>query len=256
MPRLFVAACTAALILPGCTEVITEPGVPVAIEIGPLPFPALIAGDSLRDTMGVAVPIPVRVFDGRGQVVEAPALTFLALGADPAAAVDPASGHAFGLAPGNLRVIAAVGGLQSTVLSIPVVPRPTLLEPISELQDTIQYLEFRDHQKELQVRLLADTGDVPLAPVREYLVDFRIVEPEGLPANDSTVVYLVNEQQRPSTRDTTSAEGLAARRVRMAPQVQRPPPDSVVVEVQVRALDGTPIAGSPIRFVLEVVPAP
>lgn len=251
-----IAALGCALLTAACTEVITEPGVPVAIEIGPLPFPALIAGDSLRDPSGTAMPIPVRVFDGRGQLIESPGVTFIALGTEPVGSVDASTGHATGVRPGTLRVVASVGGLQSTVLTIPVVPRPTALEALSELRDTLEYLAFRDHLHEIRVRLVADTGQAPLAPVASYLVDFRIVDPADLPPNDSTVVHLVNDQQRLSTRDTTAADGVATRRLRLPPWVQIPPPDSVVVEVTAHQLDGTHVAGSPMRFVVEIVPAP
>lgn len=252
MRRLPVVALGGALLATACTEVTTAPGVPVAIEIGPLPFPAVIAGDSLRDTTGAAVPIEVRAYDGRGEVIEDPEITYLLLGADPVAALDQATGHLRGLRPGDARVVASVGRLQSTTLTVPIVPRPTLLQPVGDLRDTIEFIDFRDHLSEIRVLLLADTGQGPLAPVRQYRVDFEIMDPAGLPTDDSTRVVLVREQQRPSTRDTTGADGVASRSVRLSPWLQLPPPDSVVVEVRARHLDGTLVAGSPLRYVIVV----
>ncbi len=252
MRRPLAVALGGALLATACTEVMTAPGVAVAIEIGPLPFPSVIAGDSLRDTTGAAVPIEVRAYDGRGQVIEDAAITYLLLGADPVAALDQATGHVRGLRPGDARVVASVGGLQSATLTVPVVPRPTLLEPVGSLRDTLEFIDFRDHLSEIRVQLLADTGQGPLAPVRLYRVDFEILEPAGLPTADSTRVLLVTEQQRPSTRDTTGVDGVASRTVRLSPWLQLPPPDSVVVEVRARHLDGTLIAGSPLRYVIVV----
>lgn len=252
MRGALAVALAGALLASACTDVMTAPGVAVAIEIGPLPFPAVIAGDSLRDTTGAAVPIEVRAFDGRGEVIEDPAITYLLLGADPVAALDQSTGHLRGLRPGDARVVASVGGLQSATLTVPVVPRPTLLEPLGALRDTIEFIDFRDHLSEIRVQLLADTGQAPLAPVRQYRIDFDIVEPAGLPTTDSSMVLLVTEQQRPSTRDTTGADGVASRSVRLSPWLQLPPPDSVVVEVRARHLDGTLIAGSPLRYVIVV----
>ncbi len=250
MQRLLGAAL-GVLLAAACSDVMTEPGVAVAIEIGPLPFPSVIVGDSLRDTTGAAVPVAVRVFDGRGEVIEDPAITYLLLDTEPVAALDQSTGHLRGLRPGEARVVASVGGLQSATLTVPVVPRPTLLEPVGDLRDTMEFIDFRDHLIEIRTRVVADTGQGPFAPVRQYRVDFEIVEPAGLPT-DSTHVLLVNEQRRPSGRDTTGADGVASRSVRLSPWLTLPPPDSVVVEVRAVHLDGTPIAGSPLRYVIVV----
>jgi hypothetical protein len=242
------------VLLLACTEIVTAPDVPVAIEIGPLPFPVVVAGDSLRDTTGAAVPVRVQTFDGRGLPIADVMVTYVVLDADPVAQLDPSTGRLLALRPGDVRVVALAGGLQSAVLTVPVVPRPTLLAPVGDLRDTIEYIDFRDHLSELRVRLLADTGQGPLAPVRRYPVDFRIVDPAGLPVGDSTQALMVNDQRRPSTRDTTGTDGVASRSLRLSPWIQRPPPDSVVVQVSVRHLDGTLVAGSPLRYVIIVQP--
>ena len=44
----------------------------VAIEFEPLPWPSIVAGDTLRDASGAVVPMAAKLFDGSGEEVTGP----------------------------------------------------------------------------------------------------------------------------------------------------------------------------------------
>src|SRR5918997_6890054 len=71
---LFVAATTAL----ACTDVTGEAGVPLAISFDTLPAPSVVAGDTMRDTLGAAAPLRAQVFDGRGERMEDADVVFVA----------------------------------------------------------------------------------------------------------------------------------------------------------------------------------
>jgi hypothetical protein len=94
--------------------------------------------------------------------------------------------------------------------------------------------------------------------VNGWLVSFRLVKPAN-PTNDTTkAVFLVDEQLRASVVDTTTAEGNAARRVRVRPvgfpvaQGNARVTDTVIVEATAR-YRGQLVRGAPVRVLVPVV---
>jgi len=52
-----------------CIDLSTDPDEIVAIEFPELPWPSIVAGDTLRDASGAVVPLTVRLLGGDGDVV-------------------------------------------------------------------------------------------------------------------------------------------------------------------------------------------
>ena len=104
-----------------CVEAGTDPEVATSIEIDTIPYPSIVAGDSLRNDAGIVVPIPVQAFNSRNEPLPQAPITFIV--ADTAAGlVIDADGRVFAdpaltpdtLPHGPVRVVAQVGQLQST----------------------------------------------------------------------------------------------------------------------------------------------
>jgi hypothetical protein len=243
------AIVAAALLAAACTDIDTGPNVAASLEFTALPFPAVVAGDTLRDTSGVAAPLRAVVFNSdNDEIVNAP-VRYAAL--EGVVTLDSVSGFVVaGASPDTTaRIVAYVGSLQATPLRLSVVPRPDVVEPSGTI-DTLRYSvsdTTRNVSGDLAVRVLHH-GPAAAVPVRDWIVTFALAD-----AADSVRARIVGDNGRPSVLDTTSATGVAGRKVRLLPAGLTSPRDSVVVLARVR-YRGMHVAGSPLRLVLPVVP--
>lgn len=237
------------LLAAACTDIDTGPNVAASIEFTALPFPAVVAGDTLRDTTGVAAPLRAVVFNSNNEeILDAP-VRYAAL--EMVVAVDSVTGMvvAGASADTTVRVVAYVGSLQAAPLRLSVVPRPDSVGSSGTI-DTLRYSVIdttRNLSGELAVRV-AHRGPTGNVPVSDWIVTFALANPA-----DSVRARVVADNQRPSAADTTSEAGTAARKVRLFPARLTSPRDSIVVLARVR-YRGTHVAGSPLRLVLPVVP--
>ncbi len=262
--RLFLAAAAVALGVPACTQVGSDPNAAVAIELIAPQSPSVVIGDTLRDSTGTAVPLLARAFNSRNIQIPSPRLTFITRDTTRNATVDSLTGFVVGRKLGDVTIFANVGNLPSAPIVIHVVPRPDELIPADSVRDALSVIGLLEATgRPLPVKLRADTTPLTatdsLIPVQNYLVRFRIVEPAGLESNasDTTRLVLVNDVGRPSLLDTTDAQGIASRKLRISPAVPRSAiPDSVTIEATARRPDGTPVPGSPILFTTRVVRSP
>lgn len=252
--RLLVVA--AAVLGVACTDVVTDPDVPVAIELLPAQLPFIVAGDSLRDTLGIATPLAARVLNSDNDEIPAASIEFVVLDTLDLVTIDAQTGLISGIDTGTVRVVATAGDLQSAPVTLVVTLRPDTLTALSPPRDSMTFLIGRESELDLRARVGHDTtpggAQDEGVPVRSYVVRFVIVDPPGLPTDDSTVVQLVNDNNRASSLDTTDATGEAKRTVRLSPAVRSAPPDSIIVEATALRPDRTPVPGSPLRFVVRI----
>ena len=227
----------------------TAPNTVTSLEFSALPFPAVVAQDTLRDTSGIAARLRAVAFNSDNEeILDAP-VRYAAL--ESFVSVDSVTGVVVGgaQADSTARIVAFIGGLQSAPLRLSVVPRPDAVVPSGTI-DTLRYSvtdTTRNVSGDLSVRVV-NQASTPNPSVRDWIVTFTL----GTPA-DSTKARIENEAQRRSNMDTTSSSGIAARRVRLFPAGLTSPSDSVVVFARARHR-GTHIAGSPLRLVLHVRP--
>lgn len=232
-----------------CSDIDTGPNVAASLEFTALPFPAVVAGDTLRDTSGIAAPLRAIVFNSDNkEIIDAPARY---AGLESVVRVDSATGVvvAGSVADTTARIVAFVGALQSAPLRLSVVPRPDAVARFGTI-DTLRYSVIDSTQNlsgELAVRVVSRGagGDIP---VRDWVVTFTLQVPA-----DSTRALIVADNQRRSTADTTSAAGVASRKVRLFPTGLTSARDSIVVLVRVQ-YRGAQVAGSPLRLVLPAQP--
>ena len=243
--RLILLACT----IVACTEIDTGPNVVASLEFESLPFPAVVAGDTLRDTSGVVAPLRAIVFNPANDEISGAPVRYAAL--EPVVTVDSITGIVVAGATADTaaRVIASIGALQSAPLRLSIVRRPDSLERVGAV-DTLRYSVTDttvNVSEDLAVRVL-HRATLPGSNVRDWIVTFALQAPA-----DSVRAVIIGDNQRRSTSDTTAADGRASRRVRVLPAGLASGRDSVVVLARAR-YRGTDSAGSPARFVVHFQP--
>ncbi|MDQ6736330.1 MAG: hypothetical protein M3Z30_01355 [Gemmatimonadota bacterium] len=236
-----------------CADVSTDPKLVASIAMDPLPFPSIVAHDSLRDSLGIARPITAQVYNIQGNPLQGIALRYGT--PDSGARVDTLRGYVVAdtARATAVRLFASAGTLQAAPDTIYIVPAPDTVAQLNptdsllySLTDTTPALS-----NPLQFQLLHHIGVTTPVPVRSYLVSYAIAYPV-----DTMLAQLMSRDgSRRSGLDTTASDGTSARRVRVRPLSLRNANDSVVVIATVR-YHGVRVPGTPLRFVLRVKPHP
>lgn len=244
-----------------CSEIGTDPAVPVAIEIDPPTLPAIAVGDLSRDTTGAVLGLVARALNSSNDVIADAPVRFVALRNDSAViAVDSVTGVVTGLRVGDADVVARVDGLQSIRLTVRVVmPPDTAFATGTALVDSVLYALADDTARTLRVtvaRRATVSGRDTLLGVPFWRVRYTIVQPADLGANtDTTRVYIANESNRLSRVDTTDAGGVASRRIRFPlAVVSDTARRTFVTEVVILRPDGTALPGAPFWFTTVIRP--
>ncbi len=246
-----------------CAEIGIGPNEAAAIELDPFPSPSVVVGDTLRTIDGVVSPVRARVFNVRGELIgdAAPRYLYADYNIDSALAIDSATGIVVArtLVAGDKRIAARIGGTLQVLRGIRIVTRPDSVSGTSlteilgtTVPDTGRQGQENNSTKALSVTVRNRDGNA-VSPVRSWPVRFQLVSPAN-PTNDTmAAVYLVDDQGRASTLDTTDDSGAAGRRVRV--RALQFPVGAAVESVVVRATvtyRGQPLKGSPVRITAPV----
>ena len=261
-----VATLVLAVLTAACVEAGTDPDVATSIEIDTIPYPSIVAGDSLRDEDGVVIPIPVQAFNSRNEALPQAPITFIVADTGTGLSID-GGGRVYAdptLAPdtlphGPVRIVAQVGRLQSLARTLYITSRPDSIAPITPAVDTVAQPNGTTaifSSDSLAVRLLTVLPEGTTDSVGFWLVRFELGDAQGAPV-DTGYARLVGGTEVRSDRDTTNAAGVAARRVRV--NISGYPAgaesDTLVITASAR-YRGQPVAGSPVQFMLVVRPSP
>ena len=249
---LLLGAATVA-VGAACADVSTDPKLVASIALDPLPFPSIVAHDSLRDSLGVARAVSGQVYNIQGSALQGIPLRYGS--PDSGVHVDTLRGYvvADSSRANGIRIFSAAGTLQTAPDTIYIVPAPDTVVQLNptdsllySLTDTAAALS-----NPLQFQLLHHIGVTTAVPVRSYLVSYAITYPA-----DTVLAQLMSRDgTRRSSLDTTASDGTSARRLRIRPLALRNANDSVVVIATVR-YHGVRVPGTPLRFVLRVKPHP
>jgi hypothetical protein len=251
----------AVVIAATCTSIPTDPTAVFSLAVDSLPAPSVVAGDTLRDTNGIARPLSVRAFNIQNQVLANVHVQFLSL--SPSQMTVSSKNFAIGTRGGDsiVRVIADANGLQSLPFNVPVVLKPDSMvfadsDSISSAALSLTSPDS-DVSAALNIVLLhrADTlgGD---SVTRSYIVHYQITYPasaatgKGLPSDTTLPAYLIEGDGAPSRTDTTDGNGMGTRAVHFSvAQFEPKSKDSIVVLATAVYRDSV-IAGTPRRFVI------
>ena len=253
----------AALVVIGlaCGEVPTLPGGVAYISPVILPSPAVALDDTLRNELGVVTPLKLFAIDNAGDTIRTVTPVFIVTTV-PGPSVTITSAN---LAIGDSIRTAQIVGQVGTRLQTPPVSLDVVHQPDSIAASTSTSARFPapatgavTSSVPLGVSVTSPpnpttTPPTPRAGVKSIIVRYAITRifPATATIPDTTLV-LVDESGRfllPTGRtssDTTDVSGGASRQIRAIPLGF----DSVEVTARANNLRGTPLRGSPIRFVV------
>lgn len=242
----------ATIVVAACLDYSTDPDEVVAIAFDPLPWPSVVAGDTLRDASGAAAKLVAHLFNGDGEEITGPVEFFT-----QKPTIEVVSGDflvATAGASGNAGVFASAIGVQSVAQQVEIVDAPDLITAdgsVTPLEWVVPDDPARNTSQPLSVRVLSNKP----SSVRSWIVRFQLeVGGRVIPESDTTQAFLIAENQRPSYVDTTDVSGRASRNMRLKIAPGLVPPDSAIITVSA-SFKGAPLRGSPVRLVLPVRPA-
>jgi hypothetical protein len=250
---LIVALAAAA---GSCTDVCLCPTRAVAIEFDSLPFPAVVTGDSLRDSLGRVAPLKALALNASGELIQAAGVQYIAL--DTGITIDPTGVVTAQARDGTIRIVASVNGLQSPTRSLEVTRRPDTVVATSTRDTTLLFTipdsALRNVTGMLGVKLVTADSAGGVAATKGWLVSYQVYF-QGTPLSprDTARASLWDDGTRITNVDTTAADGTAGRRLRVRSLLLPTKPDSFVVLATVRYRGGF-VRGSPIRFVIRTQP--
>ena len=253
--RGVTAALLTGAALLGCTDVSTDPQVPVSLQFDSLPALAVVVGDTMRGADLLPAAVPVRAFDGSGGSVSDSVVRLIGIDSTSVRAFRVISGlRLVGTAEAAaVRIVAQAGSLQSQTQTFAVVPAPTGVVTSNTPADSIVYdrpdtaLRFRDVSANVIRQVVPESTLVSLNGLR---VKLRVV------SFSTTILDSVRLVGTATGRPATSAivtGGAATLRLKAYTKSGATGTGTVTLEASHRAR-GAEIAGSPRRITVRLVP--
>lgn len=244
-PRSLLA-CAAIVAAIACGDVPTSADGIAYISPVILPAPAVVAGDTLRDSLGRVAPLRVYAIGGANDTISAtPSFLVTTL---TAGVTISATGIVVALdSPRTVQIVGRIGDrLQTTAAVLEVVAPPDS----AARTGTVDSLALAEASSPLQVTV---TGlrRARRVPVRGIIVRYQISRVYPSRPVTSTEFFFAGGLRGDLTRavDTTDQSGVASRTITssVAQGV-----DSVEVTATALSLRAVPLNGSPVRFILPV----
>jgi hypothetical protein len=252
-PRTFLALA-AAFAAGSCTEINGAADHVAALEFSRLPYPSIVSGDTLRDSLGVASPLKAVFFNGNGEEIESDDVSFIAL--DTGLTISSTGLVTTQRRSGQVPIVASTSVLQTRAVNLIIARRPDSALISLNARDTIDFEQFNpastnNNSGELSVRVLTADSAGGITTTQGWLVSFQAsFRGAVVPPGDTSSVFLLGDGNQRSNVDTTNSSGIASRRLRL--NLIGVPPfdlDSAFVTATVRH-KGQHVRGSPLRFVI------
>jgi hypothetical protein len=253
------AGLVVAGVVAGCVELGAPKGGVISISGLRIASPAVVIGDILRDSLGLAAPLELTAFDGSGNPIAGEPVSFFAL--DSTIKVD-ADGTVHGLLRDSLgaRLVGGAGTLQTLPQRVFVSVRPDTATRTTESASIVFDLTTPDTtaQTNWSPPLTLTLVGVASAKSQGFIVDYRILRSPTPATAGAPTAYLADDAGRASARDTTDRQGNAGRRVVLRQQaigdaalLGGSKTDTITVRATVKYL-GADVTGSPIDFFVAV----
>jgi hypothetical protein len=256
-PRWVAAAVAAAAWVGACSDVGTAPDGIVALAFDTLPYPSVVAGDTMRDSTGRVAPLSAVAYNADGGVIDKPAVRYIVL---DTGVIIGSQGHLIATTrtSGTVRVVAAAAALQSLQKTVTVTRAPSSFAASGATSDTLKYTlpdAATNVSKAMSVKLTRDSAGTAVN-VPGFLVSWRVTfRGQTVLPSDTTLASLWEDanSRRVSMLDTTGTDGAAARTLRIRSNALPSAADSFVVYASTK-YRGAVVAGSPVKFVIHFRP--
>lgn len=255
VPRWVAAAVVAAACVGACSEIGTAPDGIVSLAFDTLPYPSLVANDTMRDSTGMASPLHAVAYNADGDVIADPPVRYIVLDTG----VDVSSqGYlvATTRTSGTVRVVAVAAALQSLQKTVTVTHAPSKLAASGAVADTLKYAlpdAATNVSSAMSVKLTRDSSGTAVG-VPGFLVSWQLTfRGRTIAKSDTILASLWDDSQKGSVVDTTGNDGVASRKLRIRADSLPSTADSFVVAASAK-YRGAPVAGSPVKFVIHFRP--
>jgi len=248
LPGLMLLAAATA-----CTEVGTDPNAVVALEFEGAADPSIVAGDSLRDSLGVLEPLRFTALNFKGEPVPDAVAVF----SSPDTIVRISSdGIVFARGPKPdatpVRVFATIGSLQSQPDSLFVVLRADSIKADKATEDVpVGENGGASSADSLRFFVFGDSANGKPGPIAHWLVSYQLrYRGALLSPTDTSIAYTFEASGGTTPRrlatfiDTTDAQGRSARRVfvRSMPAASTEDTIFLVATIRSRTAGAAPIS--------------
>jgi hypothetical protein len=253
-PRLLVA-CAAMIVMLSCGDVPTFADGIAYITPIELPWVSVVAGDTLRDSLGRATPLRVHAFDTNNQPVDGFTPTYFVSPVDAGIHIDSSGILVASDSLRTVHLVARIGDrLQTVDALLYVVPRPDLIVGAGTTDPLVGAVV----KGALQVTV-SGTRAGARSPTQGIVVRYQIVAVNGNPTVDTLKVFLVDDATLPLFNDkaraidTTDASGIANRFVIVADTTGI---STIEIRATARPLHSETIVGNPVKFLLPLKKSP
>lgn len=225
--RTMLAATLLAAALASCRDVpAPESGV---LSVSPLmlPYPSVVVGDTMRDSLGVAAALRVIAYGVGGTAVDPqPAATFVLLDTGVA---HLAGAHLIGDKAGStVRIVGNVAGIQTLPQLALVTLKPDTLVPADSTHQVHLFVFPRDTAATADLNVqVQNTAGASRSGVDGIIVRYDVTRSPPVVGSGASVILLNGNAL--STRDTTAGSGKASRTLRFRLAAAAPVTDSAFV---------------------------
>lgn len=237
-----------------CSDLTSVASGPASLAIDSLPFPSVVVGDTLRDTLGVVRNVTARVFDGANTLLTNQPVRFFAL--DTGVVLDSLTGRLVGRSRrSSVRVVASLGTLQTAARTLAVANRPdTASAPDAVTPMLYVTVPRTDAANTRTIRVKVGSLPVPAGTstadslVEGWLVRFALTR---TPTVVDSVFLAGGVANTPWA--ITDASGVASKTFRILPKLGSRTKDTAIVQATV-TYKGAPVKGSPVQLVIPLSP--
>jgi hypothetical protein len=256
-----------AVVVAACVDLSAPNDKPASISQVQLPAFFVVEGDTLRDTLGNAVPPSIIAYDGAGNALTSFESRFFITDSAPALHFNPDSTLS-ATQPGDTagataHIIGQIAGLSTAAQTIYVTVRPDTLrrESTSSGFDTLEYVPNTSADSSAAVKTLNLSTVIHGAggaAVPGVFVRYALKTQAASSSTTALSVYLRDDGNKvfpfgTSTPDTGNASGVTSRTLvvngKYFPAGQGP--DTVVIEATAM-YRGVALRGSPLRFAVRL----
>src|SRR5581483_3755174 len=176
-----------------------------ALQFDALPSPAVVAGDTLRDSLGLAAPLGAIAFNGSGAPIPDAAIQYIAL--DTGVTIGPGALLVAQLRSGSVRLLASAGGIETRPITLLIARRPDSVAFAGPARDTVDYVlpdnPAINSSAELAARVVTFDTAGGVTRTQGWRVSYQaIFRGATVAPDDTSAVFLLGTGTKRSQVDT------------------------------------------------------